>query len=726
MNGTRDSQVQTYNASVVITCDDGYEIIGTSPITCQSDGTWSDLPTCHPLDCGTYVLVNGAVTTSGRTTYGYNATLSCNAGYTLLGVSTVTCDVGGWSGTANCTAVDCTELSVDNAVVQAPVGTTFGEVALVKCNEGYTLTGDSLVTCQANGNWSSQPYCTIKDCGDPTPMNGTRDSQVQTYNASVVITCDDGYEIIGTSPITCQSDGTWSDLPTCHPLDCGTYVLVNGAVTTSGRTTYGYNATLSCNAGYTLLGVSTVTCDVGGWSGTANCTAVDCTELSVDNAVVQAPVGTTFGEVALVKCNEGYTLTGDSLVTCQANGNWSSQPYCTIKDCGDPTPMNGTRDSQVQTYNASVVITCDDGYEIIGSSPITCQSDGTWSDLPTCHPLDCGTYVLVNGAVTTSGRTTYGYTATLSCNAGYTLLGVSTVTCDVGGWSGTANCTAVDCTELSVDNAVVQAPVGTTFGEVALVKCNEGYTLTGDSLVTCQANGNWSSQPYCTIKDCGDPTPMNGTRDSQVQTYNASVVITCDDGYEIIGSSPITCQSDGTWSDLPTCHPLDCGTYVLVNGAANTSGRTTYGYIATLSCNAGYTLLGVSTVICDVGGWSGTANCTAMDCGDLSIANGTAKLPTGTTFGETAFIICDNGYILQGEKYISCNSSGVWSSEPTCLRDCGDPTPINGKTSTPFSTTFGDTVTVSCNPGYNINGSSSLTCQHTGWSDTPTCDIKGN
>lgn len=49
--------------------------------------------------------MNGEVTTSGRTTFGYNATLSCNAGYTLFGDSSVTCEVGGWSGTANCTAV---------------------------------------------------------------------------------------------------------------------------------------------------------------------------------------------------------------------------------------------------------------------------------------------------------------------------------------------------------------------------------------------------------------------------------------------------------------------------------------------------------------------------------------------------------------------------------------------------------------------------------------------
>jgi hypothetical protein len=46
--------------------------------------------------------------------------------------------------------------------VQAPVGTTFGEVAIVKCLEGYAINGSTLVSCQADASWSEQPHCTIK------------------------------------------------------------------------------------------------------------------------------------------------------------------------------------------------------------------------------------------------------------------------------------------------------------------------------------------------------------------------------------------------------------------------------------------------------------------------------------------------------------------------------------------------------------------------------------
>ena len=50
--------------------------------------------------------------------------------------------------------------------------------------------------------------------------------------------------------------------------------------------------------------------------------------------------------------------------------------------------------------------------------------------------MDCGTLTNpANSQVSYTGRTTFGQTATYSCNAGYNLVGNSTRTCD-GVWSG--------------------------------------------------------------------------------------------------------------------------------------------------------------------------------------------------------------------------------------------------------------------------------------------------
>ena len=56
--------------------------------------------------------------------------------------------------------------------------------------------------------------------------------------------------------------------------------------------------------------------------------------------------------------------------------------------------------------------------------------------------------------------------------------------------------------------------------------------------------------------------------------------------------------------------------------------------------------------------------------------------------------------------------------------DCGTLSdPANGQVSTTAGTTFGQTATYSCNPGYNPVGDITRTCQATGeWSGSaPTC-----
>ena len=59
--------------------------------------------------------------------------------------------------------------------------------------------------------------------------------------------------------------------------------------------------------------------------------------------------------------------------------------------------------------------------------------------------------------------------------------------------------TAVVCGNLTdPDNGSVYHTAGTTFGQTATYSCNTGYNLVGDSTLSCQAIGNWSgSAPTC-------------------------------------------------------------------------------------------------------------------------------------------------------------------------------------------------------------------------------------
>ena len=59
--------------------------------------------------------------------------------------------------------------------------------------------------------------------------------------------------------------------------------------------------------------------------------------------------------------------------------------------------------------------------------------------------------------------------------------------------------TVVDCGTLTNPaNGQVNHTAGTTFGQTATYSCNTGYNLVGDNTRTCQATGEWSgSEPTC-------------------------------------------------------------------------------------------------------------------------------------------------------------------------------------------------------------------------------------
>lgn len=68
-------------------------------------------------------------------------------------------------------------------------------------------------------------------------------------------------------------------------------------------------------------------------------------------------------------------------------------------------------------------------------------------------------------------------------------------------------------------------------------------------------NSNHTYVALYAISDCGDPNPANATRNDTDFAYGSVIEIMCDSGYDIIGSSTIICQADGTWSDYPICNP---------------------------------------------------------------------------------------------------------------------------------------------------------------------------
>lgn len=57
---------------------------------------------------------------------------------------------------------DCgTPPIVDNGDVSYPQGSLVDATATYTCNDGYYVSGDSVVTCESTGSWTVEPFCFI-------------------------------------------------------------------------------------------------------------------------------------------------------------------------------------------------------------------------------------------------------------------------------------------------------------------------------------------------------------------------------------------------------------------------------------------------------------------------------------------------------------------------------------------------------------------------------------
>ena len=316
-------------------------------------------PTCLLVDCGPVSAPTSGSVKALVTTFGSVATYACANGYGPSGSSTRTCQADGtWSGTApSCVVSDCPSLpGPTGGKVSAPT-LTVGSTATYSCDTSYQMQGTSTRTCQPDGSWSgSAPTCTAIDCGTLTaPANGSVNVPTTTYGSTATYTCLAEYRVTGSATRTCQADGTWlGAAPTCVLIDCGGLLApANGKVSVP-TTTYGSTATYSCTTtGYHLSGTATRTCQAdNSWGGTApTCVLVDCGGLSAPtNGKVSVP-STTYGSQATYSCDSGYTLSGSATTSCQASGAWSSS----APTCGCPAGLTACSGSciDVQTSNGN-------------------------------------------------------------------------------------------------------------------------------------------------------------------------------------------------------------------------------------------------------------------------------------------------------------------------------------------------------------------------------------
>ncbi|XP_077996693.1 sushi, von Willebrand factor type A, EGF and pentraxin domain-containing protein 1-like [Glandiceps talaboti] len=715
--------------------------------------------------------------------HGTDVTFSCNFGYTLVGLKTITCMDGSWSGEKPTCHAQCDQSSLptgippSNGQYQGGTAPSFpidsGTSFTVVCDTNYELQGTDTFTCTGPNTWDLNvaPTCvalcseTSVPTGIPPTDGQYQDGTVPTfpiaYDNSITVECNANYRVEGSDTFTCSGVNNWtpdtaptcvaqcdqSSLPTGIPPSNGQY---QGGTAPSFPIDSGTSFTVVCDTNYELQGTDTFTCtgpNTWDLNVAPTCVAL-CSETSVptgipptdgqyqDGTVPTFPIA--YDNSITVECNANYRVEGSDTFTCSGVNNWTpdTAPTC-VAQCDQsslPTgipPSNGqyqggTAPSFPIDSGTSFTVVCDTNYELQGTDTFTCTGPNTW-DLnvaPTCVAL-CSETSVPTGIPPTDGQYQDGTVPTFP---------------------------------IAYDNSIT-------------VECNANYRVEGSDTFTCSGVNNWTpdTAPTC-VAQCDQsslPTgipPSNGqyqggTAPSFPIDSGTSFTVVCDTNYELQGTDTFTCTGPNTW-DLnvaPTCVAL-CSETSVPTGIPPTDGQYQDGTVPTfpiaydnsitVECNANYRVEGSDTFTCSgVNNWTpDTAPTCVAQCDQSSLptgippSNGQYQGGTAPSFpidsGTSFTVVCDTNYELQGTDTFTCTGPNTWDLNvaPTCVALCSEtsvPTgipPTDGQyqdgTVPTFPIAYDNSITVECNANYRVEGSDTFTCSGVNnWTpDTaPTC-----
>ncbi|XP_019640486.1 PREDICTED: CUB and sushi domain-containing protein 1-like [Branchiostoma belcheri] len=646
-------------------------------------------------------------------------------------------------------AVYCPALTAPaNGGLSSEGPNSYPDAVTFTCNQGYELDGTAVLICQDDQAWSAPvPICQPVHCPAPTaPANGGLSSEGPYYYQDVVtFTCNRGYELTGASSVSCQANETWSDdVPTCIFTACVPFenlaltdLVPEGYIMSPF---YPGNYPNNADCSWTITAPSTTVIQLDFVETFDIETGLNCPYDYVQVIDGQISFSPVLGRLCGTTLPPTLRTTGNAM-TVQFHTDYSEPragfkaKYSMILPCLLPpvAPTNGALSPEVANYYQDGVITfsCNPGYDLNGASNVTCQADQTWSHpSPTCT-LTAACVDGQNLALTSSAPEGYilspnypdNYLDNMDCS--WTITAPSAIQLDF-----------VETFDIeSGDNCpydyvqVLEGPVSSSpvLGKFCGNTPPPTLRTTGN-VMTVQFHTDRSvpragfKAKYSIAVRC--PTlaaPVNGALAPVGSNYYQDVVtFTCNQGYELNGASNLTCQADTTWSDaVPTCQPPE-GYIVSPNYPGN--------YPINIDCS--WTITAPSAIqldfleTFDIG--PGT-NCqydyVQVLEGAISFSPVLGKFcgatlpPTMRTFG--------NVMTVQFHTDHSISSTGFKAKYSMAL-PCR-PTPVaptNGALSPERVNYYqDDVITFSCNPGYDLNGASNVTCQaDQTWSGPfPTC-----
>ncbi|XP_045583570.2 sushi, von Willebrand factor type A, EGF and pentraxin domain-containing protein 1 isoform X3 [Procambarus clarkii] len=755
-NGQTIGESIKYQSILSYVCDAGFRLEGLATRTCQSNGNWTgEQPVCVELFCEIPDEVNHSVREIISLKVGGTVRYTCIEGYRMEGAATLNCiSDGEWdTQPPACVQVDCgPPPSGDNVVVQG-IHTVYASQVTFTCEHGFQLRGAEWTTCMQSGRWSNEaPQCDPIYC--PTPSNPAHGHIVRADNKEASSSEEDDEEEEEVELLQAlKAPRHKTKTKKSHKSH------KSNRKTASKGKKHGHKffdrmveilyrvddeVKWECEEGFKAEGSTSSVCTAEGeWSNDPpHCRRVSCGSPHLpDYALIQSD-DFLYGATANYSCREGYELEGAGVLTCQANGRWSSEaPTCAPVSCGPPsltvhtlvryiTPKHG----QLHSYGTTASYSCHNGYQLHGGETQVCEANGQWvGDSHTCIEMLCEDIPVLQHGLAIIKRERL-QTATFSCKPGYNLLGDTVIECSFGKWQEfNTTCEPVNCYEPAIPPFGKITAKHFSLGSIANYTCLYGYMLVGNPSVECDADGTWKGDlPLCQPVDCGLPEDItNGKVESSHTDLGAEALYHCNAGYQLFGSDSRVCGADAIWSgNLPQCHLKNCGEIKPPRNGFAMGVGTLYGDKVKFACERGHVLRGDAQIHCDhTGTWSATTPyCEPVVCGIAPVPPNAVKPPTVSTkwvYQDRIQYTCSEGYIMRGDLTATCTESGLWSRvQGQCAKiSCGRPK-INTDGAVVLGRSFyyKDKVVYRCPPGQVANGSAVLTCLADGaWSGIPAC-----
>ncbi|XP_077337307.1 C4b-binding protein alpha chain-like isoform X2 [Lithobates pipiens] len=523
----------TTGQTIVYTCDRStsyYETPGKSAtITCQADGTWTNIEDFCSRACGVPDRIAYAEPKPGALNQNIflpNATVSyvCRPGY-----------------------------------IRVP-----GKKNLLTCLENYT--------------WSHpEEFCQRRSCGNPGEIdNGNMDGIDFIFGSRVTYTCNEGHRLVSRRNFRdCQADGTWSNIiPQCEAVLCPAPESAADGEYLPKKDEYTYldSVTFSCRKPLEVAGNASISCTARGeWSSDSpTCKDVNCPNPDVKNSRrLSGFVGPyRLNSAITFECDKGFVLRGSSSISCNIDSQWvPAIPQCERISCGDPgTIQNGQMSSPNFYVNSKATYTCNEGFAFPLTSLVNyriCQENGTWSDLTLVCTATCKEKPRVPPFAFLNETSTIYYNGTVvhfECKPGFARNGKeNAIACRNHSWSDPEEfCTATCKEKPHVPPFAFLNETSTIYynGTVVHFECKPGFTSNGkENTITCRDH-SWSDpEEFCTRISCGDPGKIkNGHVSASDYLFGSRAKYTCEKGYMRNTTQNFSeCQANGTWSTAIGC-----------------------------------------------------------------------------------------------------------------------------------------------------------------------------